>query len=255
MIRAGRMYKTIIENGFQGVITKVSSRIKRKINDYKWQKIYKETSLESKFTQIYTQRLWTGSESVSGFGSGLEYTKNLRINLQLIIEKFEISTILDLACGDCNWIKSFFRNHEVEYLGCDIVKPLIEKNRELYGNDLVKFEVMNVVKDELPSAELVICRDLLFHLPNREILKVLSNICRTESRYLLLTSHIDDARDPFSNVDIEAGDFRRLDLFREPFCLPRSSILAFDDWMEPDPPRIMVLYNLQTLRDIWLTSL
>jgi len=246
------MYRTIIEYGFSEFIAKLKLFTKKRIREFKWQKVFSEKSLEARFTRIYNEKLWTGSESASGYGSGIEYTRSLRKYLQLIIENYEISKIFDMACGDCNWIKNFFETKKIEYLGCDIVRALIEKNTELYGGDLIKFEVLDVVSDNLPSADLVICRDVLFHLPNRDILTVLSKICATQSKYLLVTTHINDSKDQFSNVDIDAGDFRRIDLFEKPFSFPRESILTFNDWMAPDPPRMMALYDVRELRKSWL---
>jgi len=195
--------------------------------------------------------MWKGSESVSGYGSGVDYTRNLRNQLKSIIRDYEVSSILDIACGDCNWIKEFFNQDGLKYVGIDIVKPLIARNESLFRSHQVKFLNLDVTNSEIPFADLVICRDLLFHLPNKEILKVLRKVVNSSSKYLLITTHPRNPLDDFNNVDIPGGDFRRIDLFAKPFFLPQSKILSFEDWMPPDPPRLMVLFEIKVLKATW----
>lgn len=175
----------------------------------------------------------------------------MRSKLVQILSRFEIDSILDLACGDFNWMRKVLENSSLTYLGVDIVEPLIEKNKLNFENDKIKFKVLDVLEDDIPGADLVICRDLLFHLPNKDILKIISKVVHSSSRFFLVTSHLTLEANKFENIDIKAGDFRRIDLFKTPFNLPECYITSFEDWLFPDPPRNMILFDIDRLRKEW----
>src|SRR5262245_50296933 len=61
--------------------------------------------IEQTFTDIYRRNAWGGTESVSGTGSGLAETRALRSSLRLLIDDFEIATMLDIPCGDFHWMQ------------------------------------------------------------------------------------------------------------------------------------------------------
>jgi hypothetical protein len=43
-----------------------------------------------------------------------------------LIEKFSIKSMFDAPCGDFNWMKLVLDKVKVDYVGADIVKPLID---------------------------------------------------------------------------------------------------------------------------------
>ena len=89
-------------------------------------KFFKEADIKNKFSIIYKNNYWDNKESFSGPGSTLENTKNLRNILNKIIKKYNIKSILDAPCGDCNWIQSVVKKNNVKYIGIDIVKALCD---------------------------------------------------------------------------------------------------------------------------------
>ena len=51
------------------------------------------------------------------------------------------------------------------YIGLDIVKEVIEENRQQYADEGIKFDHHNAVEDKLPeTSDIVLCREVLFHL-------------------------------------------------------------------------------------------
>ena len=235
----------------KALIRRLRASLNRKIVVRRWRKVFKQRSTKDIFTMIYQEELWKGSESVSGYGSGMKYTENLQKAIVEIVNNFKIVSILDLACGDFNWMRYVVDKLPSSYLGVDIVVSLIEKNKLKHESDNVKFTTLDVINDEIPSANLVICRDVLFHLPNEDILRIINKIVDSPSKYLLITNHIAMETDSFENTDISTGDFRRIDLFKPPFSLPKSFILNVDDWLYPDPPRTMILFEVDQLRKEW----
>jgi hypothetical protein len=87
----------------------------------------------------------------------------------------------------------------------------------------------------------MICRDCLFHLSYADARRVLENFLASGIPYLLTTTHRNDGA--LVNRDIETGDFRMIDLFEAPFCLPKTPLARIDDWLTPDPEREMCLWS------------
>jgi hypothetical protein len=165
------------------------------------------------FDEIYKTNKWGNDESVSGSGSTIGATKHVIIGLNDIVKKYDINSILDIPCGDFNWMRKVNMS-KVDYLGADIVEDLVQSNRTKYPDH--KFKVMDLTKDQLPKVDLIFCRDCLFHLPYELINTGLENIKNSGSKYLLTTTFTDKT---IPNRDIKLGQWRRLNLEIEPFSL------------------------------------
>ena len=164
------------------------------------------------FTKIYTDNLWASAESKSGSGSELQNTEVLRKELSTLFKKYEITSMLDIPCGDFNWMKEVDLS-EINYVGADIVEELIQSNNTRYPNK--SFTVLNLIEDELPKADLVFVRDCLGHLSNENVLKALENIKRSGSKYLLATSFTKWSQNP----DIIDGGWKCINLMIAPFYM------------------------------------
>ncbi len=104
---------------------------------------------------------------------------------------------------------------DINYIGLDIIDDLITKNKHKFESKKVNFKVANICQDELPSCDIIMVRDCLFHLSYYDINQFLINLSKTNYKYLLTTNHI--VEKGFENTNIITGDFRIIDLFREPF--------------------------------------
>ena len=200
-----------------------------------------------KFTWIFKNNHWNNEESVSGDGSTLEYTENLRNQLPKLIDQYNINSILDAPCGDFNWMQSVITHLDCSYIGGDIVKELIEDLKIKHQTDKVRFVNLNVTSQSLPQADLMICRDCLFHLRYEDIHKFLANFINSKIPYLLTTTHINN--DNFENHDLCEGHFfRRIDLFSEPFNFPKESYYTIKDWVHPYAEREMCLFSRDQIK-------
>ena len=185
---------------------------------YQKRKIYKKmltkVEMAEKFNDIYENNLWSSSESGSGEGSEIIFTESLRNWLINNLPRLEINYFVDASCGDYNWMKLVVPKLNIQYLGLDIVKNIIDKNNELFASNTVKFEVADICMDKIPPCDLIMIRDCMFHLSYYDINKLLNNLNRTEYKYLLTTTH--STENNFINKDIITGDFRLIDLFSKP---------------------------------------
>ncbi|GAB3743953.1 class I SAM-dependent methyltransferase [Amycolatopsis oliviviridis] len=170
---------------------------------------------QDRFTYIFRSRLWESS-SVSGPGSESAQTRELRERLPVLLERFGVRTLLDLPCGDFGWLSEVELDLD-RYIGADIVTELVESNAARFRDDPVReFRGLDLTGDPLPTADLVLCRDCLVHLSFADIERALRNLRRSGSRYLLTTTFTELG----TNTDIVTGDWRPLNLCREPFGFP-----------------------------------
>ena len=197
------------------------------------------------FNRIYSNKRWPSIETVSGPGSTIEYTESIRKEIPRLIEEFKVRTILDAPCGDYNWFRLIDRNEDVKYIGGDIVESLIEKNNECFTDNNTQFVVLDICSDKLPKADIWLCRDCLFHLSNKEIIKAIENFLKSDIPYLLTSTH----NRCNENKNIRTGGFRLLNLEIFPFNFSQP-ILYIDDWIEGYAERKLALWSKEALKDI-----
>ncbi|MGO9950863.1 MAG: class I SAM-dependent methyltransferase [Dissulfurispiraceae bacterium] len=174
-------------------------------------------NLRNKFTDIYINNTFGGKESRSGEGSSFEQTAVIRQELVKLIEDLGVSIFLDAPCGDLYWIKETPLNVE-KYIGIDIVEGLVEENKNKFRDDRFReFYCLNLVENILPRADLIFCRDCLVHLHYKDIKKVIFNLKKSQSTYLLTTTFTDRKK----NIDLTGKNiWRPLNLQIAPFNFP-----------------------------------
>lgn len=173
------------------------------------------------FSKIYKEGLWNEG---SGDGSKIENVREYVDVLQKYIDKPEIKTVIDLGCGDWQFSK-FLDLSSVLYLGVDVVDSVIDSNIDLYSASNIDFISRDIITYELPQVDLIICKDVLQHLSNRDVISVLIKIIKS-SKFALITNDFNS--ESTSNIDIENGDYRYLDLTLSPFFLDVVTVLEFE---------------------------
>lgn len=163
--------------------------------------------MQETFEHIFKSNFWRSDESVSGNGSTLAATEVVREALPTLLRELEICTLLDIPCGDFNWMKRVDLG-AIDYIGADIVPGLVEWNSQEYENDTTHFVVMDITRSPLPNVDLILSRDILGHLSNTEVRRALRNIKSSGSKYLLATTFTDRQNDG----DIRTGEWRPLNL-------------------------------------------
>lgn len=207
--------------------------------------------LENRFTQIAINNEWGSKESVSGSGSEVIATHKLRYELIYILEKYNIKSILDLPCGDCNWIKllfPYFDTKNIEYIGADIVRSIVDKNHELYvtKDSLNSYYQLDLVTSDLTKVDLIFTRDCLGHLSTENALKALENCKRSGSKWLLTTCFTRYNIDQMTLID---GGWIPINLMNRPFNIIPELIFN-EDCKEGYPhyqDKCMILIDLEKL--------
>lgn len=181
------------------------------------------------FTDFFRRNKWGGRQSVSGTGSDADQTRVIVQKLPLLLRRLGVRSVLDIPCGDFEWMKQVDLAG-IEYIGADIVAPLIEANRRHHARTGIEFRVLDLTCDRLPAVDLVLCRDCLVHLSFVQAQRALANIAASGARYLLTTTFTGRAE----NVDIPTGKWRALNLQRPPFGLPPPLELINEHCTEKD---------------------
>jgi hypothetical protein len=185
--------------------------------------------LAERFDHIARTNLWGGG-SRSGLGSDLAATARLRAALPSFLARREVRSLLDVPCGDFGWLSTV--DLRVSYTGADIVPSLVDENERRYGGSSSgrRFLTLDLTKNALPRADVVLCRDCLVHLSFENIHRAIDNIRASGASYLLTTTFLEHD----ANVDIEDGDWRVLNLERAPFNLPPPLDVLVEDCVEGD---------------------
>lgn len=177
------------------------------------------------FRQIYSSNHWGASER-SGAGASHEQAATVLAQLGQLIERLAVETLLDVPCGDFAWMQ--YLRADVRYIGGDVLTELVAANQQRWGGPNVHFATIDVLADDLPPAELLLCRDCLVHFSFADVATALRNIGRSPCRWLLTTTFPQCA----ANEDIVTGDWRPLNLERPPFNLPPPEMLINEQCTE-----------------------
>lgn len=173
---------------------------------------------ERVFEEIWSTGHWARANpggSRSGPGSSPEVAAPMARELAALLARRRIRRLVDIPCGDFGWMNDLPLDG-LDYVGGDIVAPLVEENRRRYGRDGVRFVRLDIRHDPLPDGDLLLVRDLLVHFSFRDARLALDNARRSGIPWLLASTFPDHRR----NADAVTGDWRPLNLELPPFSLP-----------------------------------
>lgn len=185
--------------------------------------------LEQVFTDLYHSEVWEnvdGTQTRSGLGSTLEYSKCIRDILTCMLKEYSIKSILDASCGDWNWMSTIQYRIKCNYVGIDVVSEIIDRNTKLFSNDRFKFvktDALSYLKT-LPnkSVDLILFRNTAEYLDETYNLEFIGE-ARRVCRYLLMTTT--DTCNENKDVDT-VGCYRPINLKLPPYSdLLNSSIV------------------------------
>ena len=129
-----------------------------------------------------------------------------------------------MACGDFLWMNKIIEQTNIDYLGIDIVEELISENQNKYKKRNINFKSYDIVSFTTQKKfDLIIIKDLLIHLKNSDILKIINNLRNMNFKYLALSSSTVK-----QNTDVIIGKHRQVNLLKEPYNLKKPKI-SFKD--------------------------
>jgi SAM-dependent methyltransferase len=184
------------------------------------------------FNKHYRKDAWIGGGS--GSGSTPEFTISYREFLADFLKKRSIRSVVDLGCGDWQFSRLIDWSG-INYTGID-VSTIARKNIKMFAKPGIRFIEMNGASPDLPTADLLIMKDVIQHWSNEDIEKFLPNL--PKFKYALITngSHKGSGE---TNLPSRAGGCRPVDLTAAPFALRGEYVFEF----QADEPKITFLWR------------
>jgi SAM-dependent methyltransferase len=179
------------------------------------------------FTDIYERGEWGIDENRKGnSGTGSDpYNARPYISfLKNYLEDHAIQSVVDLGCGDwrigqqINW-------GNIKYIGVDVVESVISENVKRFSSTTVSFVKADGTEYALPKADLLICKDVLQHLPFKDIMNIIKQFGKY--KHCIIVNDVDPVKLTCKNEDIPRGHHRHLDLTEPPFSLNGKKILTY----------------------------
>lgn len=172
------------------------------------------------FGGIWRSNGWGSPETRSGAGSTLAATRMLRERLPPLFDLLGVQSLCDAGCGDFNWLNGATGRLR-HYFGFDVVEEAVTANRTKFGDRKNHFfNTIDITSEQLPEADMILCRDCLTHLPISYVKQALTLFRRSGARYLLASLH----RTGAENQDLRVGGWHPYDLTRAPFGLPEPRL-------------------------------
>lgn len=201
-------------------------------------KVYDETKWGGKKLKpedFYNNAKWPPAERKSGSGGGSDLGNSTETSLRIlndVIQKHNITSMIDVPCGDTNWIfDSIWTDHHLSlYLGLDVASHPVQQNALRFSHHLNKeFRQWDATTCSLPKFkfsaaeeprpfELIHVRDVLQHLPLQFAINFVCHIFTSGAR-VLVTTTFPNGR----NQRTKPGGFYYNDLFKSPYDFPETS--------------------------------
>lgn len=188
-------------------------------------------------------------ESASGPGSANAVTKTAKKLIVDTVKNKGIKRIVDLGCGDWNWMKTIRQEFsDVYYEGWDANQEMIDNLNDEFGNENTKFYVKDITTDKLDNFDLAICRDVLFHMEFSNALKVLTNIDNADIPHLITSCFLKVEKNtnisPYNHIRSDWG-FYKINLNIEPFNMSDFLVESLEEDIVNDGyVRSICLYSI-----------
>lgn len=240
-----------------------------------------DEGLTRTFGEIYSSGAWGDGVRVprSGPNSDPQAAKPYVDFVCDVIDRCRVSSVVDIGHGDWQmWPRNAFK--DVHYAGFDIADGLSTRVQANFGTPTCTFRQLDAVVSPLPSADLVLIKDVLQHLCNEDVAAILgklrqypraivSNDVRASGGWLRRSAALTRAAiaprmrlhrfqrglNPFSstfareNSQIKSGGYRPLNLERSPWRMEDFGlrVTSRHDYLSPGsgPADLIV-------RRIWL---
>ena len=205
-------------------------RIKR-VRLWRLRRDFGRVSRVQAFGASYRDRWWgklSGEVFYSGSGSDEPFASDYCRLIEEYAAANHVSSVVDLGCGDFRIGRRIAAGVR-DYCGVDIVPELVEYNHRRHGIPGIRFVCLDIVDDELPPADLCLLRQVLQHLSNAEISRVLANLrCFP---HVIVTEHVPSGAVRRPNLDKPHGPDTRLEDGSGVFVtLPPFSCSACAEW-------------------------
>jgi len=204
--------------------------------------------MKERFEEIYNKNEWAYG---SGAGSLPKNNKEYIEFLEKFMKKNNVSSVLDLGCGDWQFSKIIDWTG-IQYEGFDIVESVVNENNKRYSSDNISFHIFSDIFSELPEADLLIVKDVLQHWSKESIDNFIPYLDRYKFSLITNCVGIDDTMNEF----VEDGGFSNLDLRLPPYNINFEEVYQYTNkkpWFLPQSlfkptwiKKVLLMYGKET---------
>jgi SAM-dependent methyltransferase len=176
------------------------------------------------FNDIYKNGTWGEG---SGPGSKIENSEIYLSYMQEFIDSHRVKSILDLGVGDGELLRNLDKRN-CKYIGLDVSSVAISLASQKNSNRNIDFKVGDAEFYDYPKVDLIICKDVLQHLPNEKVEIILRKILKS-SKFALICNDL-APHENLINSKIEIGGYRPIDLREKPFKIVGTEVLKWNSY-------------------------
>jgi hypothetical protein len=173
------------------------------------------------FTEIYSSDYWR----LTKIPAEPDRHQRFATLIENAIRAYKVESVVEFGCGFWNYGKLVDWSG-LTYDGFDVVPGLSDLNADACDAPNIRFHQLTKEAD-LPRADLLICKDVLQHLPSDDVLHYLA-IFKALFPYMLIVNDI--MPDDNVNGPIAHGGYRALRLDLPPF---NEACEIVDEWDAP----------------------
>ena len=149
------------------------------------------------FSAIYEKSIWGNNQNLnyngsSGAGSSYDYNRETYIPfLKKLLIDYSVNKVIDFGCGDFICGPHIYDDINVNYIGYDAYKKIIDHHKSMITNPRYKFIHLDFLnnKELTESGDLCILKDVLQHWDTPEIYNFLDYIVDNKRyKYILITN-------------------------------------------------------------------
>ena len=157
------------------------------------------------FNSIYKTGAWGVNAEGLGYSGAGSTGKPLIYSIEMLTSVIKsvapVTSIVDIGCGDLSFGRAASRLVET-YTGIDVSSEIIAQVSKGAPANMA-FAVVDATEGPIPTADLVVIRQVLQHLTNDQILAVISRVKESKPKYVLIFEHVFGPKnDTCSNIDL-----------------------------------------------------
>jgi hypothetical protein len=172
--------------------------------------------LQKLFTKLYSPDQTKNSEHGA---SSVQDTVDLRQRIENLFVQYNIKSMFDAGCNDCEWMSRLVGNTHVAYQGGDISLAMVAHAWRTRPE--LDVQVHDATTDPFPVVDLLFVRDVAIHLNNADKKKLWQNWLDSNIPWILITHNLESKHN---------SDFEYTNEF--PFAMINWQI---DPWNFPAP--------------------
>lgn len=143
------------------------------------------------FNSIYQTKQWGESRLYpgyggSGLGSSIGYLKEFIPFIQKYILDNQISSFLDVGCGEFEWQRIIdWEQLNCQYIGIELLPDVVERVRsDIKGRKNITIIQGNCLEMQLPNTDLALVKEVFQHWPIHTTNVFLQSLCRASKHCL-----------------------------------------------------------------------